>query len=148
MALLAIAVVVYVLIITGIVRAGRPPGSPGLLAPPTAEIVFTIATGAWSSRHLRRLGISGRALRRNRVAGSAGAGAGLAAFRAGGAGVALLLAGTLLTAGFVLAAFIMWLAPVLPTERYARQLLEVDLRVRRHVPMHGPGRSSHHRRKN
>jgi hypothetical protein len=62
-------------------------------------------------------------------------------------GVALLLAGAVLTAWFVLTVYIMWLAPVLQAERYARQLLEDDLRVRRHVPMHGPGRSSHHRRK-
>jgi len=146
-ALLVIAVVVYALLIAGVVLAAGPPGSPGFLAVATAEIVFTIVTSVWSFRHLWRLGVSGRALRRNRAAGSAGASAGLAAFWAGGAGVALLLLGAMLTAGFVLAAFVMWLAPVPPAERYARQLLEEDLRVRRHVPMHGPGGSGHHRRK-
>lgn len=146
-ALLAIAVVIYVLIITGIIMAVGQPGSPGFLAVATAEIVFTIATGIWSFRHLWRLGVTGRALRRNRAAGSAGASAGLMAFWAGGVGVALLLAGALLTAGFVLATLVMWLSPVLPTERYARQLLDDDLRVDRHAPMHGPGRSSHQRRK-
>jgi hypothetical protein len=132
-ALLVIAVVVYVLIIAGIVRAAGPPGSPGFLALLTAEIVFTIVTGIWSFRHLWRLGITGRALRRNRAAGSAGA--------------ALLAVGTLLTAGVVLAALIMWLTPIPSAERYARQRMEEDLRVHQHAPMHGLGRSSHHRRK-
>jgi hypothetical protein len=143
-ALLVIAVTVYVLIIAGIVGAAGPPGSPGFLALLTAEIVFTIVTGIWSFRHLWRLGGTARALRRNRAAGAS---AGMAAFWAGGAGAALLAVGTLLTAGFVLAALAVWLTPIPPTERYARQRMEEDLRVRQHAPMHGPGRSSHHRRK-
>jgi hypothetical protein len=66
---------------------------------------------------------------------------------AGGAGAALLAVGTLLTAGVVLAALIMWLTPIPPAERYARQRMEEDLRVHQHAPMHGPGRASHQRRK-
>ncbi|MGH3165727.1 MAG: hypothetical protein ACRDN0_07510 [Trebonia sp.] len=146
-ALLVIAVAVYAAIIAGAVRAAGPPGSPGFLAVLTAEIVFTIVTGILSFRHLRRLGVTGRALRRNRATGSAGASAGLIAFWAGGASAALLAVGALLTAGLVLAALVMWLAPVPPTERYARQRIEEDLRVRQHAPMHGPGRSSRHRLK-
>jgi hypothetical protein len=146
-ALLAIAVVVYVLIIAGIVRAGGPPGSPGFLTLLTAEIVFTIVTGILSFRHLWRLGITGRALRRNRAAGSAGASAGLVAFWARGVCGALLIAGALLTAGFVLAAFAIWLTPIPPTERYARQRMEEDLRARQHAPLHGPGRAGRHRGK-
>jgi hypothetical protein len=143
-ALFAIAVVVYVLIIAGIVRAAGPPGSPGFLALLTAEVVFTIVTVIWSFRHLWRLGITGRALRRNRAAGAS---AGMAAFWAGGVGAALLIVGALLTAGFVLAALAVWLTPIPPTERYARQRMEEDLRVRQHAPLHGPGRTGHHRGK-
>ncbi|HSZ40297.1 MAG TPA: hypothetical protein VK817_10090 [Trebonia sp.] len=145
--LLAIAVVVYALIIAGVVRAAGAPGSPGFLAVAIAEIVFTIVTGILSFRHLWRLGITGRALRRNRAADSAGVGAGLVAFWTGGAGAALLLVGALLTAGFALAAFAIWLTPVPPAERYARQRMDEDLRVRQHAPLHGPGRGGQHKRK-
>jgi hypothetical protein len=145
--LLLIAVVVYVLIIAGIVRAAGPPGSAGFAALLAAEAAFTIVTGVLVFRHLWRLGITGRAVRRRGTAGSAGASAGLVAFWTGGAGAALLAAGALLTAGFVLAALVIWLAPVPPTERYARRRIAEDLRVRQHVPLHGPGKSGHRRRK-
>lgn len=146
-ALLVIAATVYVLVIAGAVRAAGPPGSPGFLALLTGEIAFTIVTGILSFRHLWRLGVTGRALRRNRTAGGAGASTGLLAFWAGGVGATLLAAGALLTAGFVLAALVMWLAAVPPTERYARQRIEEDLRVRQRAPLHGPGRASRHGRK-
>jgi hypothetical protein len=145
--LLAIAVVVYVLIIAGIVRLAGPPGSPGFLAVLAVEVVFTIVTGLLAFRHLWRLGITGRALRRNRAAAGAGAGAGLVAFWTGGAGAALLVVGALLTAGFVLAALAIWLAPVPPAERYARRRMTEDLRVHQHAPLHGPGRGGQRKRK-
>jgi hypothetical protein len=78
--------------------------------------------------------------------GRAGAGLGILVYSAGGAvGAFLIAVSALLSAGFMLAVLILWLLPMLPTERQARQQLAETLRVRHHIrPEHGP--AGHHHR--
>jgi hypothetical protein len=143
--LLAVMVAVYAAIITGVLNLFGRPGSAGFDAALAVEIVFSLVTGVFAFRHLWQLGVSGRSLR-GRTGGGAGAGAGLVAFWAGGIGAVFLVASAVLSAGFALAAFAIWLAPVPPTERYARRVLAEDRRLqhRRHVE---PARSSKHGRR-
>lgn len=126
--LLCVAVAIYTAVISGAVRAAGPPGSAGFLGVLLAEIVFSAVTGVFAFRHLWRLGITGRSARGNPRGGAAGAGAGLLAFQAGAGGAVILAASVLLSAGFVLAALLLWLVPVPPAERRARDLAERQLR--------------------
>lgn len=130
--LLCIAVAVYTAIIAGVVNVAGRPGSPGFLTVLIGEIAFSLVTGVLSFRHLWRLGINGGSVRRNRGAAGAAAGAGLNAFWLGGAGAALLVVAALISAGFALAALAIWLTPVPPAERHARQLLADEIRSHRY----------------
>lgn len=132
--LLCIAVTIYTAIIAGVVDAAGRPGSPGFLAVLIGEIAFSLVTGVLSFRHLWRLGINGRSVRRSR--GAVGAAAGLNAFWLGGVGAALLVVAALISAGFVLAALAIWLTPVPPAERHARQLLADEIRSHYHGHPH------------
>jgi hypothetical protein len=124
--LLCVAVAIYAAIIAGVMSAAGPPGSAGFIGVLIGEVVFSAVTGVFAFRHLWRLGITGRSAQGS-PRGAAGAGAGLLAFQAGVVGAAILAASVLLSAGFVLAALVMWLAPVLPAERYARDLVAREL---------------------
>lgn len=125
--LLCVAVAIYAAIIAGVMRAAGPPGSAGFFGVLIAELVFSAVTGVFAFRHLWRLGLTGRSAERNPHAGS-GVSAGLLIFQAGVAGAAILAVSVLLSAGFVLAALVMWLAPVLPAERHARDFVAGQLR--------------------
>lgn len=125
--LLCVAVAIYVAVIAGAVRAAGPPGSAGFGAVLLAEIVISAVTGVFAFRHLWRLGITGRSASGS-PRGASGAGAGLLLFQAGAAGAAMLAASVLLSAGFVLAALALWLVPVPPAERRARDLVAARLR--------------------
>lgn len=126
--LLCVAVAVYATVISGAVRAAGPPGSAGFLGVLLAEIVFSAVTGVFAFRHLWHLGITGRSAAGNPRAGAGGAGAGLLVFQAGAVGAAILAVSVLLSAGFVLAALVLWLLPVHPAERRARDLVATQLR--------------------
>jgi hypothetical protein len=141
--LLCVAVAVYATIIAGVVLAAGRPGSAGFLAVLVAEVAFSLVSGVFAFRHLRGLGRSGRATRGNRSAGAAGAGAGLTAFWLGGVGAFLLVVSVLLSSGFVLAALAIWLTPVPPAERRARELLADQLGPDRHL-RHLPGQHGGH----
>ncbi len=121
---------VYAAIIAGVMRAAGPPGSAGFLGVLIAELVLSAVTGVFAARHLWRLGITGRSAKGNPHAGS-GASAGLLIFQAGVVGAAILTVSALLSAGFVLAALAIWLVPVLPAERHARDLVASQLRQHR-----------------
>jgi hypothetical protein len=142
--LLGGAVTVYVLIIAGVVLAAGRPGSPGFLAVLAVEIVFSLVSGVFAFRHLWRIGISKPAVlagRRTR----AGVGAAYTAFLAGSVGALLLVVSVLLSSGFALAAFAIWLVPVPPAERRARLLLAEELRYYHHHG-HPPGIRGGHKR--
>jgi len=146
--LLGIAVATYAAIITGVVLAAGRPGSAGFLAVLSAEIVFSVATGVWSFRHLWRIGISKPARPGSRGMASAGASTALSAFWLGGAGALILLVSILLTSGFALAALAIWLLPVPPAERRARGQLADQLRVNRlAADLREPYHRAHARRK-
>lgn len=129
--LLCVAVAIYATIIAGVMLAAGPPGSAGFLGVLAGELVFSAVTGVFAFRHLCRLGITGRSAESSPRTGAAGAGAGLLAFGAGPVGAAILAVSVLLSAGFVLAALVMWLLPVLPAERHARDLVASQLRQHR-----------------
>ena len=147
MAVLLAGVAIYIAIISGVVHAAGPPGSPGFLAVLTAEAVFSLGTAVLLIRHSLNLAASGR-LTGNRTSrgGRAGAGAGILAYSAGGAiGTFLIAVSALLSSGFLLAMVVLWLVPVLPPERYARHQLAETLRLRHHThPGHGPAGHRHH----
>jgi hypothetical protein len=128
--LLCVGVAIYATIIAGVMLAAGPPGSAGFLGVLVGEIVFSAVTGVLAFRHLWRLGISGQSAQGS-PHGAAGAGAGLLLFQAGVAGAALLAVSALLSAGFLLAALILWLVPVPPAERRARDLVARQLQVYR-----------------
>jgi hypothetical protein len=129
--LLCIAVATYAAIITGVVLAAGRPGSAGFLAVLSAEILFSLATGVWSFRHLWRVGISKPARPASRGMASAGASTALSAFWLGGAGALILVVSVVLTSGFALAALAIWLLPAPPAERRARGQLADQLRFHR-----------------
>jgi len=129
--LLCTAVATYAAIITGVVLAAGRPGSAGFLAVLSAEIVFSLATGVFSFRHLWRIGIGRPARPANRGVSSAGVSAALGAFWLGGIGALILVVSVVLTSGFALAALAIWLVPVPPTERRARGRLTDELKVHR-----------------
>jgi hypothetical protein len=132
--LLIITVAIYAGIITGVMNAAGPPGSPGYLAVLIGETVFSLVTAVFTFRHLWQLGASGRALRGNPRATRAGVGASFLAFKAGVLGAVLLAASALLTAGFALGALAIWLTPVPPTEQFARRMLAEELQLRQNRP--------------
>jgi hypothetical protein len=142
--LLGIAVTMYTLIIAAVVLEAGRPGSPGFLAVLIAEIVFSLVSGVFAFRHLWRIGISKPAVLANRRT-RAGVGAAYAAFLAGGVGALLLVMSVLLSSGFALAAFAIWLVPVPPAERRARRLLAEELRYYHHHG-HPPGMRGGHKR--
>jgi hypothetical protein len=152
--LLCVAVATYAAIITGVVLAAGRPGSPGFLAVLIAEIVFSVATGVFSFRHLWRISIGKPARPANRGVTSAGVSAALGAFWLGGIGALILVVSVVLTSGFALAALAIWLVPVPPTERRARRQLAGELKVRRldadlkqHYHQAGPHRKRGGRRR-
>jgi hypothetical protein len=119
----------YIAIISGLVHAAGPPGSPGFLAVLTTEAVFTLVTGVLVFRHAWRAGISGQiaSARTGRNRGAAAASVGLLAASAGTVGAFFIVIGAVLTAGGVLAIIAGWLVPVLPAEQYARRQLAETL---------------------
>jgi hypothetical protein len=120
---------IYVAIISGLVQAGGPPGSPGFLTVLITEAVFTLVTGVLVFRHAWRAGISGQLAnaRTSRSRGAAASGLGLLAASAGTVGALFIVIGAVLTAGAVLAVIALWLVPVPPAEQYARRQLAETL---------------------
>jgi hypothetical protein len=147
--LVLIAVVaIYVAIISGVVRAAGPPGSPGFLTVLTVEAVFTLVSGVLMVRHFWRAGVSGQLANgkpgKNR---GVGGGLGLLAASAGPVGAFLIVASAVLTAGGILAVAVLWLVPALPAEQYARRQLAEALRQNRQAHSEHPvanQRSKHH----
>jgi len=145
--ILLIGVAIYVAIISGIIHAAGPPGSPGFIAVLTAETIFSLGTAFLLIRNSLQQAASGRlASTKSNRRGRAGAGLGILVYSAGGAVGAFLIAiSALLSAGFMLAVLILWLLPVLPTEQQARQQLTETLRVRHNTrPGQGPAGHHHH----
>jgi hypothetical protein len=140
---------IYLAVISGVVRAAGPPGSPGFLAVLTTEAVFTVVTGVLIFRHAWRAGISGQIAnaRAGRNRGAAGASAGLLAASAGTVGAFFIVLGAVLTAGGVLAIIAGWLVPVLPVEQHARrqvaEALQQNQQNQSEHPVANP-RSKHH----
>lgn len=128
--LLGITIAIYVAIIYGVVTAAGPPGSPGFLAALIGEIVFSIVTCVIGLRHAWKAGKTGKTTRGDSRTNATGIGAGLVAFWTGGIGTIFLVAGAVLTAGYVVAAFFVWFFPMLPPEQYARRQLARQLRHR------------------
>lgn len=141
--LFVITLAIYVGIIVGVMNAAGPPGSFGYLAVEIGEIVFSIVTGVFAFRHIRRTGNSARAVFGNRQAARAGAGAAFVTFGSGVIGGALMAVAVLLSAGFALGVLAVWCTPVLPTEQFARGFLIEQLQNRQNHP-HA---STHHHRK-
>ena len=144
---LLIGVAIYVAIISGVIHAAGPPGSPGFIAVLTAETIFSLGTAFLLIRNSLRQAASGRlASTSSNRRGRTGAGLGILVYSAGGAvGAFLIAVSALLSAGFMLAVLILWLLPVLPTEQQARQRLAETLRVRYNTrPGHGPAGHHHH----
>lgn len=130
-AMLALIVVVYVAMIEGVLQAVSRPGTSTYWALVAVEIVFTVVSGIFMFRHLWRNGVTGRSAGEGPPrAGRAGAGLGALAFSVGGAFAGLIALCSVISAGVVLAAFAMWLAPVPPTEQYARRMLAEKLQSR------------------
>jgi hypothetical protein len=123
------AAAIYLAIISGLVQAAGPPGSPGFLAVLTTEAVFTAVTGVLIFRHAWRAGISGQIAnaRTGRNRGAAGASIGLLAASAGTVGAFFIVIGAVLTAGGLLAVIALSVVPVLPIEQYARRQLAEQL---------------------
>jgi hypothetical protein len=124
----------YLAIISGLVQAAGPSGSPGFLAVLTTETVFTVVTGVLMFRHFWRAGVSGQITnaRTGRNRGPAAASLGLLAASAGTVGAFFIVIGAVLTAGFALALIALALVPVLPVEQYARRQLAEQLLQRQH----------------
>lgn len=134
-AMLLLVLVAYLAMIGGVLQAISKPGTGTYWLLVVAEIVFTLVSGVLMFRHLWQLGVTGRSVRGGPSrAGRAGAGIGALAFSMGGVLAGLLVLCSLITAGVVLAVFVMWLVPVPPTEQYARRVLAEELQ----------GRQSHH----
>lgn len=130
-AMFVLIVVVYLAMIEGVLQAISKPGTGVYWALVAGEIVLTIVSGVLMFRHLWQNGISGRSVRGGPSrAGRAGAGIGALGFSIGGAFAGLLVLCSVISAGVVLAAFVMWLAPMPPTEQFARRELAEKLRVR------------------
>jgi hypothetical protein len=130
---------IYLAIISGLVQAAGPPGSPGFLAVLTTEAVFTAVTGVLVFRYAWRAGISGQIAnaRAGRNRGAAAASVGLLAASAGTVGAFFIVIGALLSAGAILAVIAGWLLPVLPAEQYARRQLAETLEL------HGQAHQAH-----
>lgn len=136
------------------VRSSGPAGSPAFIGVLSAEIVFSIFSGAWLFnrmwRHTSQAWVTGH--RPSRGAGATAATAGIFARAGSVIATAFLGIGVLLTYGLFLAAFITALAPVLPTERDARRLLAEKLQKGHHriappVPSGGHPGSKHQARR-
>jgi hypothetical protein len=139
-AVLVLVLVAYLAMIEAVLQAISKPGTGPYWVLVAAEVVFTLVSGVLMFRHLWRLGVSGRSVRGGSSRyGRAGAGTGALAFSAGGVLAGLLVLCSVITAGVVLAAFVMWLVPVPPTEQYARRILSEELQLRHnhpHTPRH------------
>jgi hypothetical protein len=147
--LLIVCAACYVAIISGVVQAAGPAGSPGYLAVLTAEAVFTVVSGMLLIRHYWRAGVSGQ-LTRGKTSGGRGTagGLGLLATSAGPVGAFLIVASALLSAGFVLASLALSLLPVPPAEQSARRQLAEALQQNQKGHSEHPvtnQRSKHHR---
>jgi len=129
----------YLAIISGLVHAAGPPGSPGFLAVLITEAVFTVVTGVLVFRYAWRAGISGQLAnaRAGRNRGAAAASVGLLAASVGTVGAFFIVIGAVLSAGAVLAVIAGWLLPVLPAEQYARRQLAETLEL------HGQAHQGH-----
>lgn len=125
--MMVLVLVAYLAMIEGALQAISKPGTGVYWALVTVEIVFTLVSGVLMFRHLWRNGVSGRSVRGGSRYGRAGAGAGALAFSAGGVLAGLLVLCSVITAGIVLAAFVIWLVPVPPAEQYARRVLAEQL---------------------
>jgi len=112
--------------------AAGPPGSPGFLAVLAAECVFSPVTGVLFFRHLWGLGISGNSTGSNARGGAAGASTALALSHFGPLGALLVVCSGLVSAGFLLGTLAIWLVPVPPAERHAREFLALELQLQRH----------------
>lgn len=139
----------YPAMILGALDAISPPGTGlhnGLL---TGEIVFTIVSAVLLLRRMWRNMLNGKGATRRgtATAGRTGGAIGSLAFTSGGMIAGLLVFCSLLTAGLVLASFVVWLVPVPPMERYARRTLAEELRVNNMVKQLRP-RSKHYGSKN
>jgi hypothetical protein len=130
--LLCGAVAFYTTLIADVVLLAGRPGSSGFLAALLAESVFSLGTGVLAFRHLWRLGISGQATHGSPRRGAAGASGGLALSRLGVLGGFILVSAVLLSAGFLLGALAIWLVPVPPAERHARNFLACELQLQPH----------------
>jgi hypothetical protein len=148
----AAVLVVYPLMIWGALQAVSAPGTAlyyGLL---TAEVIFTIVTAVLMYSRARRNWLSGKGASRDDTARAgraarAGSGTGTLAFAAGGLLAGLLVLSSLFTAGLVLAAFAIWMAPVPPMEQYERRHIAERLRVRHGLEQLSP-HSKHYGSKN
>jgi hypothetical protein len=147
--ILVVGVAIYVAIISGVVQAAGPAGSPGFVAVLTAEAVFTLVSGTLLIRHFWRAGVRGQLTnaKPGRRRGAGAAGLGLLAASAGPLGAFLIVASALLSAGFVLAATVTSLFPVTPAERSVRRQLAEALQQNRQGHSEHPvatRRSKHH----
>jgi hypothetical protein len=139
---LAVAVAIYAAIIFGVMSAAGPAGSAGYLAVLIGEAALSLVTAVFAFRFMqRRASGPGVSAARQRSARAGGVSAFLL-FQWGVVGGALLAVSALLTAGFVLAAFVMSFAPVLPVEQHAREVLatRLDLAVLRASNKHHSAR--------
>jgi hypothetical protein len=131
-AVLALGLVAYLAMVEGAMQAIAKPGTTGYYALAAGEVVFALVSGILMFRHLWRLGTTGRSLRGGSARyGRAGAGMGALAFSVGGILAGLLVLASLATSGIALAAFAISLAPVQPTEQYARRVLAEKLQLHR-----------------
>jgi hypothetical protein len=122
--------------------------------PAAAEAVFTIVTGAWLFRRGWRNAFEGKSATRSDTGrvGRAGAGIGSLAFTVGGSLAGLLVFASLLTAGVFFAAFVTWIVPMPPAERFARRELAERIQGRRDLDQLLPrskhyGSKNHHKRR-
>lgn len=132
--LLLVTLAIYAGIVFGVMNAAGTAGSPGYLAVLTAEIVFSAVASVFGFRHLRELGVSGRAVIGGSRSTRAGADANGPGSTASILGTVLLTASAILTAGFVLGALGIWLLRVPPTEQFARRVLTEQLQTRQNHP--------------
>lgn len=146
---LAVVVVVYVAAIEAVLQDISSPGSALYYGLAAAEVVFTLVTGVWVFRRMWRNTLRGKGINQKQAtrAGRAGASVGTLAFSMGGVLAGLIVFSSLLTAGLFLAAFVTWILPMPPAERYARSRIAERLRIRHGLDELSP-RSKHYGSKN
>lgn len=147
--ILAMVVVAYVAAIEAVLQDVSSPGSALYYGLAAAEVIFTIVTGVWVFRRMWRNTLSGKGATQKQAArgGRTGASVGTLAFSMGGVLAGLIVFSSLLTAGLFLAAFVTWILPMPPAERYARSRIAERLRIRHGLDELSP-RSKHYGSKN